>query len=184
MNRPAIILVLLTLIASWFGMMIVHETGHVLAALATGSVIDRVSLPWVGFSQTQITKYVRPTVVVAAGPTLGVILPAIGWAVLRRSSWGALCRFFAGFCLVANGGYIASAMVKPAGDADALVALGVPAWVLGVAGCVAVAIGLQLWNGLGSSFGLGRASVPAGAVTKAFAACAVVLGIVLSSHLV
>lgn len=179
-HSAILILILLTLIASWYAMMIVHESGHILAALATASKIDRVHLPWLGFSQTEISNYHHPTLVVAAGPTLGVILPVLIWATCPRLSWAPLLRFFAGFCLVANGGYIASAMLHAAGDADDLVALGTPRWILGVTGCLSVAVGLQLWNGLGPSFGLAASGVPAGSIRRASIACALVLVAVLA----
>ncbi|MEK6701657.1 MAG: hypothetical protein AABZ53_05295 [Planctomycetota bacterium] len=180
MNRHRAILILLTLLSSWYAMMIVHECGHILAALATGSKIDRVLLPWIGFSQTEISKYVHPTFVVAAGPALGVTLPLAAWLACHRLTWAPLLRFFAGFCLVANGGYIASAIVHAAGDADDLVALGVPSWILGVAGCISVAAGLQLWNGLAPSFGLAPTGIPAGSLRRASFACALVLALVLA----
>lgn len=184
MKRQSLTLILLALIASWYAMMLIHECGHILAALATASKIDRVHLPWFGFSQTEISTYHHPTLVVAAGPAFGVILPFVAWLACRRTSWAPLLRFFAGFCLVANGGYIASAMFHAAGDADDLVALGVPCWILGVTGCLSVAVGLQLWNRLAPSFGLGPSGVPIGSIRRASVACAFVLVLVLTVNII
>jgi hypothetical protein len=145
-----------SILASWYAMMIVHELGHVLAAWATGSTIAGVFVPWVGFSQTEIIEYRRPIVVVSAGAIVGVALPLAAWLAARTASlapgWASLSRFFAGFCLVANGGYLGSALVSPVGDAEDLIALGSPTWAVGVPGLLMLAGGLWAWNGLGAKF--------------------------------
>lgn len=155
--------ILLTLIASWYGMMLVHELGHVLAALATGSKVDAVRVPFLGLSQTEIAVYKHPVVVIAMGPVVGVVLPLLAWGVVRTRSLAGrfgpapvvLARFFAGFCLVANGGYLASGLVSAVGDVADLAALGVPMWLVGGIGLAAAGVGLAVWNGLGAAFGLG-----------------------------
>jgi hypothetical protein len=157
----ALALGLNTLIASWYGMMLVHELGHVAAALATGSRIESVRIPLVGFSQTEISVYHHPLWVVAMGPAVGVAVPLAVWAVVRgltrrfRDRWTLepLSRFFAGFCLVANGGYLASAIAQPVGDVEELVLFGVPIWGLTSLGGLGVLAGLAMWNGLAKAFG-------------------------------
>lgn len=176
-------LVACTLIASWYGMLLVHELGHVLAAWGTGSEVAAVRVPWVGFSQTEMVRYAEPAwVVVAAGPAAGVVLPALAWLAVRRIARGwsgePLARFFAGFCLVANGGYMASALVNASGDAADLLALGVPRWALGVPGLVSAGLGLAAWNGLGRSFGLGGGEVRRGMLASAGVGAAAALGLV------
>lgn len=183
MTRRAPILIGLTLIASWYGMMLVHELGHVLAARGTGSAVAAVRVPWVGFSQTEMVRYAEPAwVVVAAGPAAGVVLPVLAWLAVRRVGRGRACeplaRFFAGFCLVANGGYMASALVNAAGDAADLAALGVSRWAIAVPGVIAAGLGLAVWNGLGRSFGLGGGDVRRGMTLAAGIAAAGVLGVV------
>ena len=158
-----IILVLSTLVASWYGMMLVHELGHVLAAWATGSRVAEVRVPFFGLSQTEIAEYRHAAVVVTMGPILGVVVPVLVWVVARwlfRTRVEPLTRFFAGFCLVANGGYMASGLVAPVGDAADLVALGLPGWAMGVPGLVAAGAGLAVWNGLGRAFGFGGGVIP------------------------
>lgn len=183
MTRRASILIGLTLIASWYGMMLVHELGHVLAAWGTGSVVAAVRVPFVEFSQTEMVRYAEPAwVVVAAGPAAGVLLPVLAWLAVRRFArgWvgGPLLRFFAGFCLVANGGYMASALVNAAGDAADLAALGVSRWAIGLPGLVAAGLGLAVWNGLGRNFGLGGGAVRREMVLAAGIAAAGVVGVV------
>jgi hypothetical protein len=163
---------LLILTASWYAMMIVHELGHVLAAWATGSTLSGVVVPWVGLSQTVIPVYRHPTWVVGTGPIVGVLVPIAAWGAGRSlgasRAWLEVLRFFAGFCLVANGAYMASAFLSPAGDTEDLLALSVPVWAFGAPGLLALAAGLWVWNGLGkardalrssSSPGLTRAAV-------------------------
>lgn len=153
----------MTLIACWYGMMLTHELGHVLAAVATGSRIDAVRVPLFGLSQTEIATYKHPVAVIAMGPVVGVVPPLIAWAALvrrqarvGRPGRAPLTKFFAGFCLVANGGYLASALVLPVGDVADLMALGVSANLLGGAGVAMAGAGLWMWNGLGAAFGLAR----------------------------
>jgi hypothetical protein len=186
-RRPAI-LALTILAASWYGMMLVHELGHVLAAWATGSTISAVRVPWVGFSQTEIARYGGPAwAVVAAGPVLGVLVPAAAWGLGRVVARGwvgvPLLRFFAGFCLVANGWYMASALVDPAGDAGDLAALGVPRWAVAVPGILAAASGFAVWHGLGLSFGPRGGQVGRGMLTAAGVGLAVVLILVAAANL-
>lgn len=181
-----ITVVVSTLVASWYGMMLVHELGHVLAAWATGSRIDRVRVPFFGLSQTEISVPKHALLVVAAGPIAGIALPLIAWLVACASSGRGspsgtptLLRFFAGFCLVANGGYLASGLASPVGDVEELILLGIPAWSIAGAGLVAAACGLWMWNGLGPSFGFRSASIATGVLRSAIIAAAGVVGIVL-----
>jgi hypothetical protein len=68
-----------------------------------------------------------------------------------------LVRWFAGFCLIANGAYLAGGSFMPGGgeDAGVLLANGAAQWQLLAFGVPAVAAGLYLWHGLGPHFGLG-----------------------------
>lgn len=169
-----------TLVASWYGMMLVHELGHVVAAWGTGSRVAEVRVPFFGLSQTEIAEYRRAAVVVAMGPIIGVVVPLLVWLVARlsRAGVGPLARFFAGFCLVANGGYMASGMILPVGDAADLAALGVPGWAMGVPGLVAAGAGLAAWNGLGRAFGFGGGEVRRSTVVAGVVWMLVVLGLV------
>jgi hypothetical protein len=145
--------------ASWLGMQIVHELGHVLGAWATGGTVTHVELkPWT-ISRTDVSPNPRPLVVAWAGPLFGVLLPVGLWLAARaaRRTWDYLLRYFAGFCLVANGAYIGCGAFVPAGDAADMLREWPARWPLALFGLVAIPGGLALWNGLGERFGLGAA---------------------------
>lgn len=151
------LLIAATLAASWWGMMTVHEAGHVAAAIATGGTVQEVELaPW-AISRTDVSPNPSPLVVVWSGPVAGVMLPLIVWLVARKimPTVAPLLRFFAGFCLLANGAYLAFGSLNHIGDAGDLLRHGAAAWQLWLFGIVCMPAGLWLWNGLGSSFGMG-----------------------------
>ncbi len=181
MRSSQIILVLSTLVASWYGMMLVHELGHVLAAWGTGSRVAEVRVPFIGLSQTEMAEYRHAAWVVGMGPIVGVAVPALVWVLawwLFGTRAEPLPRFFAGFCLVANGGYMVSALAFPVGDAADLVALGVPGWATGVPGLVAAGAGLAVWHGLGRAFGFGGGVIPRQMLFAAVVWMLVVIGVV------
>src|SRR5262249_4881902 len=119
MNRHwQIVLVVCTLVNSWLAMQAVHEFGHVLGTWLTGGVVARVDLrPWTT-SRTDLADNPDPLPVVWAGPILGVALPLAVWlaAALCRLPGAYLLRFFAGFCLVANGAYLGAGALQRVGD--------------------------------------------------------------------
>ena len=141
----------------WLLMQAVHELGHALAAMATGGTISRVVLHPLTISRTDLTENPQPLFVVWAGPVVGVMLPAVAYAVCQtvRFRWAFLVRFLAGFCLVANGAYIGAGAFAGIGDCGEMLRLGTPAWCLWAFGVAGVAAGLGLWNGLGREFGIG-----------------------------
>src|SRR4051794_14452795 len=102
------ILVASVLPLSWLGMMAVHELGHVLGAWLTGGAVSKVVLHPLTISRTELSHNPHPLLVTWAGPVLGVLLPllALGVAAAVRMPGVYLLRFFAGFCLIANGAYI------------------------------------------------------------------------------
>src|SRR5437870_4599390 len=89
-------------------MQAVHEFGHVAGAWLTGGQVARVVLHPLTISRTDLDDNPRPLLVVWAGPLCGVLLPLAAWGIvaLGRCLGGYLLRFFAGFCLIANGAYI------------------------------------------------------------------------------
>lgn len=90
-------------------------------------------------------------------------------------------RFFAGFCLVANGAYLGAAFWMPVGDGFDLLRHGVPVWQPVLFGIIGVSLGLSLWHGLGPMFGLVRDAEP---VPRAlFWGVIAVLGIVVAAGL-
>jgi hypothetical protein len=80
-------------------------------------------------------------------------------------------RFFAGFCLLANGLYIGFGSQTQAGDAGELLHHGAAMWQLVLFGLVVAPPGLWLWNGQGKHFGLGDAK---GAVDRRVAVAALI----------
>lgn len=140
----------------WLMMMVVHEAGHVLAAWLTGATVDQVILHPLTISQTVVSESPHPLMVSLAGPVLGGLMPLFAWLALRalHLAVSGFARFFAGFCLVANGVYLALGAWTADGDAGDLLQLGMPPWLLTVLGLLSFAGGLALWHGLGPIFGL------------------------------
>jgi Peptidase M50B-like len=153
------ILVFSTLVCSWLGMQAVHELGHVLGAWCTGGKVAKVVLYPLTISRTELAYNPHPFWVVWAGPVIGVILPVALWGicVLVRCECAYLLRFFARFCLIANGAYISIGAFDRVGDAGEMRRLGSPLWLLLLFGAITMPAGLWLWHRLGSHFGLGSA---------------------------
>jgi hypothetical protein len=133
----------------------VHEAGHVLAALATGGVVERVVLHPLSISRTDVSVNPRPLIVTWAGPVFGVLAPLAAWLLARalRARSAYVVRFFAGFCGVANGAYLALGSFQRVGDCGELLKHGAAMWHLWLFGTVSAAAGFMLWNRLGPSFG-------------------------------
>lgn len=143
------------LLVSWWLMLAVHELGHVLGAWLTGGMVTEVDLHPLRISRTAVDPNPRPVIVAWSGPIIGVLLPLLAWYLAGRSNrpgprritpW---LRFFSGFCLIANGAYLASGLWQPVGDAADLLRLSVPVWQLALFGFTAFAAGLWCWHGLG-----------------------------------
>jgi hypothetical protein len=159
-NRlPQFVLILSTTLASWLGMQAVHELGHVLGALLTGGAVERVVLHPLTISRTDLASNPRPLLVVWAGPLFGVTFPILLWLAARalRLRGAFVLRFFAGFCLIANGAYIGGGSVDGVGDCGQMLRHGSPLWHLWLFGLTSMAAGLGLWHKLGPHFGLGPA---------------------------
>ena len=137
---------------SWFGMMAFHELGHVVGALVTGGTVERVVLHPLTISRTDVSPNPYPAVVVWLGPILGSVLPVVcSWLlprrvpVVRNIAW-----FFAGFCLLANGAYIAFGSFDRVGDCGVMLQQGSPMWTLLLFGAITIPLGFCIWHRLGS----------------------------------
>lgn len=135
----------------WLGMMAVHESGHVAHAWLSGGQVERVLLPWFGFSRTDLLHNPHPLFVAWGGALWGSMIPPGLFALaatfrFRLVRW---IQFFAGFCLIANGAYLAGGSLIGAGDAGDLMRHGVPRWTLVATGIPGVVAGLFLWHRLG-----------------------------------
>ncbi|HUG18675.1 MAG TPA: hypothetical protein VMM56_06825 [Planctomycetaceae bacterium] len=157
---PEFLLVVSIVPLCWLLMMLVHEFGHVLGAWATGGTVERVIWHPLAFSRTDVAPNPAPLIVVWAGPLLGGLLPFAAWVMLYRFPWAFVLRFFAGFCLIANGGYIGLGSFDRLGDCGPMLSHGSPMWVLWVFGATYAAAGLCLWHRLGPKFGLGNEPEP------------------------
>ncbi len=158
MNRVAqIVLIVASLTFGWLAMQVVHEFGHILHAWLSGGGIRRVTLQPLAISFTDVSPNPHPQFVAWGGPLWGSLIPPGLYAFLRWTRWSRawLLRFFAGFCLIANGGYLLGGSLFPVGDAETLLRAGAPRAALAIFGIVATAAGLALWNGIGRHFGLG-----------------------------
>jgi hypothetical protein len=157
-RQQQFVLIASTLVFSWLAMQAVHELGHVLAAILSGARIEEVILHPSTISQTRIAVNPHPLFVAWMGPIVGVVLPATAllaarWFKLR--GWYVL-QFFLGFCLIANGAYLAFGSVGQIGDAGDLLRHGAPIMLLWLFGVITIPVGLWMWNGLGQHFGLGE----------------------------
>ena len=133
-------------------MMGVHELGHVVGAVVTGGTVERVVLHPLTISRTDVSPNPHPGVVVWLGPVIGCLLPmaAIALVPRRLTVLSKMARFIAGFCLVANGAYIAFGSFDRVGDCGEMARTGTPVWIMLAFGIVTIPPGLFLWHGLGS----------------------------------
>jgi hypothetical protein len=166
---------------AWLLMQAVHEAGHVLGAWLTGGHVLRVVLHPLTISRTDVAPNPNPVFEICAGPLFGAAFPVAVWLIGRalRPASAPWWRFFAGFCLIANGCYIGYGVFEPIGDAEELARLGVwRAW-FGLFGLSASGMGLRLWHGLGREFGLGSEAKPISWQTAAwtFAALAIIVAL-------
>jgi hypothetical protein len=170
-----------TVLGSWLLMQAVHEAGHVLAAWLSGGRVAKVVLHPLTISRTDLAHNPAPVVVVWAGPVIGVLLPLLLWAIAawRRMPGAFVLRFFAGFCLIANGAYIGAGSFERVGDCGEMLRHGTPMWALWLFGAATVPAGLALWHRLGPSFGLGpaRGRVSPGIAWVCLIICAVLLAL-------
>ncbi|MFG0250769.1 MAG: hypothetical protein ACF8OB_17930 [Phycisphaeraceae bacterium JB051] len=145
---------------SWLLMMLIHETGHVLAAILTGGHVHQVAWHPTVFSHTDVHPNPSPLLVVWGGPVVGV---GIALLTLLLHRWidkatAYLSEFFAGFCLLANGLYIGIGWVDQIGDTAVMQKHGTPIFVMIVFGLLCVPTGLLLWHGISCKVGLARTS--------------------------
>ena len=156
------LLIMLFLPCCWLGMQTVHECGHVAGGWIVGAQLKRVVLSPLEFSRTDFAANPQRHFTVWAGPALGVSVPLVLWCVLAQCQMhlAFLARFFADFCLIANGAYLGVGWTIRAGDAGAILLEGSPVWCLVAFGLVCVPAGLACWHGQGTHFGIGPAPQP------------------------
>jgi hypothetical protein len=143
-------------------MQAVHESGHVLGAWFTGGRVQKVVLHPLTISRTDVSPNPSPLVEVWLGSVWGAVGPLLIWITtwMWFKPFVAWLRFFAGFCLIANGCYLGYGIIEPIGDADELLKLGTPRWQFGLFSLLTVPLGFRLWHGLGPEFGIGPNARP------------------------
>jgi hypothetical protein len=175
------LLILSTFLGSWLGMQAVHESGHVLGAWLTGGRVARVVLHPLTISRTDLAHNPSPLAVVWAGPVVGAVAPLVLWglAAAARLPGAYVVRFFAGFCLLANGLYIGAGSFGRVGDCGEMLRHGSAPWQLWLFGLLTAPAGLWLWHGQGPHFGLGAAKgrVSRGVAWGALAGCLALLAL-------
>ena len=159
MNRTfQAVLIVSTLVVSWLAMQIIHELGHVLGAKLSGGRVAEVVLHPTTISYTRLAENPRPLFVTWMGPLVGAMLPVIMLMLAKALRWSAayLVQFFTGFCLIANGAYVAFGSINAVGDAGDLLKHGASRLLIWLFGLITIITGLMLWHGLGQHFGLGH----------------------------
>ncbi len=173
MNRlNQVVFIVSVFYGSWLAMETVHEFGHMLGAWSTGGRVVHVVLGPATISRTDIDSNPRPLVEVWAAPLVGVLLPLLAWGIAATTRFRAafVLRFFAGFCLIANGAYIGVGSFGRIGDCGAMLQNGSQLWQLWLFGAVCIPTGLLLWHGHAKQFGIGPASTP---ISRAMAVASV-----------
>jgi hypothetical protein len=177
------VLVVSVVFGSWLGMQAVHEAGHVLGACLSGGRIARVVLHPLTISRTDLAHNPCPLFVVWSGPVFGVLLPLALWLVAAglRLPGAFVLRFFAGFCLIANGAYISVGSFDRIGDCGVMLQHGSAMWQLWLFGAVSVPAGFWLWHRQGPHFGLGpsRGRVGLGVAYASLGVCLALLALAL-----
>ncbi len=150
------LLAMVVLAVCWFGMLALHEMGHICGAILTGGTVEKVVLYPLTVSSTTVSPNPHPLIVVWSGPLAGVLIPLILAACCRAPraatarSVQPLAIFFAGYCLIANGAYIGVGSLHQIGDCREMANHGTPIWLMVGFGLIAVTLGLYLWHGLGT----------------------------------
>lgn len=142
------LLIISTLMGSWLGMQAVHEFGHVAGAWLSGGSVAKVVLNPLTISRTDLAQNPNPLFVVWCGPVGGVLTPLAFWsaAAFMALPEAFVFRFFAGFCLIANGAYISIGSFDRAGDCETMLRYGSPISLLWLFGALTMPVGLWLWH--------------------------------------
>lgn len=127
----------------WLAMMLVHELGHALAALATGGRLVSLELRPGYLSHTFVQPNPRPSTVAWSGFLVGWLVPqmtAPAWRI-DGAIVGQALRAWAAFCLLAGGVYLATGGGERLTDTGKLTAEGWPLTGLVVVGLVVATVG-------------------------------------------
>lgn len=125
----------------WLATLLIHELGHVVAAISTGGKLVSVELRAGWLPHTLVQPNPHPSLVLWSGFAVGMIVPqlvAIAWSSDHAFTKLAL-KVWAGFCVLFSGVYLAVGGMERLTDTSKLVEQGWPlSWL--VAGGTALAI--------------------------------------------
>lgn len=133
----------------WLWMQAVHELGHVLGAIISGGVVEKIVLHPLAISRTDVSPNPNPATVVWSGPLFGVGFPFVClvfwycWKLPHR----AAARFYSGFCFLANGLYLSVGCWEAIGDCRQMSQTGSPVWFIFLVGAFWTVAGLLLVDG-------------------------------------
>ncbi|MDP1799657.1 MAG: hypothetical protein Q8K78_19345 [Planctomycetaceae bacterium] len=126
------------LLAGWCVMTVTHECGHIVGGwLGGGTLIHAELRPW-HLPHSLLEPDPHPLLTVWSGPLLGVIVPVLMALIIRRRwMW-----FFADFCLLANGAYLATGWIAGDRYLDTQRLFDAGAWRVSVVVYCAITIGI------------------------------------------
>lgn len=137
---------------TWLSSMLIHEMGHVLAAIGTGGKLAVVDVrPW-RFSTTLVSPNPFPSVVVWSGLLMGWLVPLVSLPFWKMKSScqsqvlaiGPLLKTWSAFCWLSMGSYLALALGESFSDSGMLLREGWSPVVLCVTGIVVAVIGYRV----------------------------------------
>lgn len=105
---PRVLSIIMLLAVAWCVMTLTHEMGHIVGGWCSGAQLTSAELrPWrLPYSLFSPNPY--PLVTLWSGLVLGVALPVLAAKLISSDGmW-----FVAGFCMLANGSYIALAWMS------------------------------------------------------------------------
>lgn len=110
----------------WVLMLLTHEVGHGVAALLTGGEIVSADLRPGVLGHTLVEPNPQPHWVVWGGFLSGCVIPLGAWGLVRVTvpKLSGDLRLLSGFCLLANGAYLATGGGESLTDTGVLLSLG------------------------------------------------------------
>ncbi|MCP4177698.1 MAG: hypothetical protein GY756_08020 [bacterium] len=138
--------IILTIIISWWPMMVIHEFGHIISVLIFGGKINKLILYSWKFTYTIRSGSLHPLIDLWAGPVIGVLIPLIFYLIARKLRVGFFWGMFSGFCLIANGIYIGIGWINKIGDTKEMINLGSPIYFMLIFSIVCTVSGLFIWH--------------------------------------
>jgi hypothetical protein len=136
-------------------MMLVHESGHILAAVVSGGRVTHVEWPVWGFSRTDVSPNPHSLFVAWAGPLFGAAMPLLlSWSLRISKRRALVAEIFSAFCLLANGIYLSVGTMGRVGDTADILRDGGPLWLLWALGVGFSLAGLAQLHALGPRMGI------------------------------